>query len=104
MPWYPRNKYCWDFWFAWQGQTLHVFYLQASQLACAYNPERRHSLASIGHAVLTNFGWKEIDLDKPVLEKERGISGTISQFGREASFKKIVSTICSTQRDAEKIC
>ncbi|MBW4445537.1 MAG: hypothetical protein KME38_01310 [Spirirestis rafaelensis WJT71-NPBG6] len=72
MTWYPRNKYCWDFWFAWQGQTLHVFYLQASQLICAYNAERRHGLASVGHAVLTDFGWKEIDPDKPVLEKRDG--------------------------------
>ena len=72
MPWYPRNKYCWDFWFAWQEQTLHVFYLQASQLACAYNAERRHSQASIGHAILTDFGWKEIDPDKPVLERREG--------------------------------
>ena len=72
MPWQPQNKYCWDFWFAWQGQTLHVFYLQASQLACAYNPQRRHNPASIGHAVLTDFGWKEIDPDKPVLEKREG--------------------------------
>ncbi|MGI8500204.1 MAG: hypothetical protein ACR2LR_03575 [Hassallia sp.] len=72
MPWHPRNKYCWDFWFAWQGQTLHIFYLQASQLACAYLPEKRHTLASIGHAILTDFGWKEIDPDKPVLERRDG--------------------------------
>lgn len=72
MPWQPRNKYCWDFWFAWQEKTLHVFYLQASKIACAYNPERRHNLASIGHAVLTDFGWQEIDHDCPVLANRDG--------------------------------
>lgn len=72
MPWQPRNKYCWDFWFAWSGQTLHVFYLQASRFACAYNPIKRHGLASVGHAVLTNFGWKEVDPHKPALEKRDG--------------------------------
>lgn len=74
MPWHPRNKYCWDFWFAWQGKTLHVFYLQASQLACAYNAEKRHNLASVGHAVLTNFGWQEINPDKPALASREGAS------------------------------
>lgn len=72
MPWQPLNKYCWDFWFAWAGQTLHVFYLQASTLACGYNPARRHNQASIGHAVLTDFGWQEIAPDKPVLSKREG--------------------------------
>ena len=72
MPWFPRNKYSWDFWFAWQGQTLHVFYLQASKFACAYNADKRHNLASIGHAVLTDFGWKEIDPDKPAFSRRDG--------------------------------
>lgn len=72
MPWHPRNKYCWDFWFAWQGQTLHVFYLQASRLACAYNAEKRHNLATVGHAVLTDFGWKEINPDEPALSSRNG--------------------------------
>lgn len=72
MPWHPRNRYCWDFWFAWQEETLHVFYLEASRLACAYNAQRRHQLASIGHAILTDFGWKEIDPDKPVLARREG--------------------------------
>lgn len=72
MPWHPQNKYCWDFWFAWQGQTLHIFYLQASRLACGYNPEKRHNLAAVGHAVLTNYGWKEINPDKPALSSRDG--------------------------------
>lgn len=72
MPWHPRNKYSWDFWFAWQGQTLHVFYLQASKFACAYNADKRHNIASVGHAVLTDFGWKEINPDQPAFASRDG--------------------------------
>ncbi|MGF1481815.1 MAG: hypothetical protein ACFB4I_20420 [Cyanophyceae cyanobacterium] len=72
MPWQPRNKYCWDSWYYRQGNTLHAFYLQASQFACVYLPEKRHGLASIGHAVLTDFGWKEINPDKSALERREG--------------------------------
>jgi beta-fructofuranosidase len=72
MPWQPRNKYCWDFWFAWQGQILHAFYLQAAKIACAYNPERRHNLASVGHAVLTDFGWQEINPEQPAFSSRNG--------------------------------
>lgn len=72
MPWQPRNKYCWDFWFFQQGPTLHAFYLQTAKRACAYNPQKRQNIASIGHAVLTDFGWRELDPDKPALEEREG--------------------------------
>jgi beta-fructofuranosidase len=60
MPWFPRDKYLWDFWFARRQGALHVFYLQASRAACQYNPDRRHDLSSVGHAVLTPGGWREV--------------------------------------------
>jgi beta-fructofuranosidase len=72
MPWHPHNHYCWDFWFVWQGQTLHLFYLQAPRLACAYNADRRHNLAAIGHAVLTEFGWLELSVDAPAFAARTG--------------------------------
>lgn len=72
MPWQPRDKYSWDIWFAWEGQILHLFYLQAPQLACAYNAEKRHNLASVGHAVLTDFGWQEVNPDQPAFTKRDG--------------------------------
>ena len=72
MPWHPRNKYCWDFWFAWREQTLHLFFLQANQLACGYNPQNRHNLATVGHAVLTEGGWQEIDPDRPAFAPREG--------------------------------
>ena len=71
MPWQPLNKYCWDFWFIHKEQTLHVFFLQANQKDCAYNSDRRHNLASIGHAVLTPYGWQEINRDKPALFNQK---------------------------------
>lgn len=71
MPWQPLNKYCWDFWFIYKEPNLHVFYLQANRLACAYIAERRHNLSSIGHAILTDFGWQESSQD-PALARREG--------------------------------
>ncbi|MEK7832758.1 MAG: hypothetical protein AAB401_16815 [Acidobacteriota bacterium] len=61
MPWFPQNKYLWDFWFARKEDELHLFYLQADQSECGFNPDLRHNLASVGHAVMTGWGWKEFD-------------------------------------------
>ncbi len=60
MPWFPRGQYLWDFWFAQEDNELHVFYLQASQRECNFDPEQRHNLAAVGHAVLTENGWREV--------------------------------------------
>jgi beta-fructofuranosidase len=70
MPWFPRNKYLWDFWFARKGEELHLFFLQASHLECGFNPDRRHNLSSIGAAVMTPWGWRESD--SAVLSKANG--------------------------------
>lgn len=59
MPWFPHNQYCWDFWFARHADELHLFYLQAAHADCNFNPEARHDLAAIGHAVMTQHGWRE---------------------------------------------
>lgn len=77
MPWQPLNKYCWDFWFVFSKQTLHVFYLQANQLTCAYIAERRHNLSSVGHAVLTDFGWQDLP-DLPTLSRREGYWDDVS--------------------------
>lgn len=60
MPWFPRDQYLWDFWFTQKDDELHVFYLQASQRECNFDPEQRHNLAAVGHAILTENGWQEI--------------------------------------------
>jgi beta-fructofuranosidase len=72
MPWQPVNKYCWDFWFTWEGDTLHVFYLQASQLECGFDPERKSNLATVGHAVLTDYGWQEVRPQQPAFRAREG--------------------------------
>ena len=59
MSWSPPNKYIWDSWFAWRGEELHAFYLQADQVACGFDPEARHNLASVGHAIWKTHGWQE---------------------------------------------
>jgi beta-fructofuranosidase len=73
MPWQPTNKYCWDFWFAYDKEkNLHAFFLQASQLESAFDPSRRSSISSVGHAILTEYGWKEVRPRQPALARRKG--------------------------------
>ncbi|NEO25566.1 MAG: hypothetical protein F6K03_01370 [Kamptonema sp. SIO4C4] len=74
MPWFPLNQYIWDFWFAWSGEELHLFYLQASPADCDYNPERRHNCSAVGHAVFTPWGWQEVSRERPVFARSEGDS------------------------------
>ena len=67
MPWQPLEKYIWDFWFARNGDTTHLFYLQADKIDCGYNPNMRHNIAAVGHAVMTPLGWKEVS-GSPAME------------------------------------
>ncbi len=60
MSWTPHDKFIWDAWYAWEGETLHAFYLQANRAECQHDPEARHNLASVGHAVKGSHGWSEI--------------------------------------------
>ena len=60
MSWTPNDKFIWDAWYAWEGDDLHAFYLQADRNECHHNPEARHNLASVGHAVMNSHGWHEI--------------------------------------------
>ena len=43
------EHWIWDFWFAQDGDDVHVFYLQAPR--SLGDPELRHHNASVGHAV-----------------------------------------------------
>jgi beta-fructofuranosidase len=43
------GRWLWDFWFARDGDDVHVFFLQAPQ--SLGDPELRHRHATIGHAV-----------------------------------------------------
>lgn len=43
------DRWVWDFWFAHDGDDVHVFYLQAPR--SLGDPELRHHNATIGHAV-----------------------------------------------------
>ena len=43
------DRWLWDFWFARDGDDVHVFYLQAPR--ALGDPELRHVNATIGHAV-----------------------------------------------------
>ena len=43
------DRWIWDSWYVWDGDTCHVFYLCASR--GLYDPIRRHRNTNIGHAV-----------------------------------------------------
>jgi beta-fructofuranosidase len=49
MPLRLPEHWLWDFWFAQDGDDVHVFYLQAPR--SLGDPELRHRSATIGHAV-----------------------------------------------------
>ncbi|MDO9590167.1 MAG: glycosyl hydrolase family 32, partial [Microcella sp.] len=51
------DSWIWDFWFAVDGEDVHVFYLQAPR--SLGDPNLRHHRASIGHAVSRDLRtWK----------------------------------------------
>jgi beta-fructofuranosidase len=52
------EKWIWDFWLAEDGDTWHVFFLQADK--AIGDPELRHANASVGHAIsrdLRSWGY-----------------------------------------------
>ncbi len=60
MPWYPKDKFIWDPWFVSEGEKLHAYYLQADRHECNHDPDARHNLASVGHAIKNGHGWHEL--------------------------------------------
>lgn len=55
-----RDSWVWDFWFADDGETHHLFFLYASR--ALHDPERRHYRAQVGHAVSDDLvTWTRIE-------------------------------------------
>ncbi len=54
------DSWVWDFWFADDGETYHLFFLHAPK--ALKDPEARHHRASIGHAVSTDLtNWTRVE-------------------------------------------
>ena len=47
------SSWVWDYWFADDGETYHLFFLYASR--ALHDPEARHYRASVGHAVSSDL-------------------------------------------------
>src|SRR5690606_29346203 len=58
MPLALPDRWVWDFWFAHDGDDVHVFYLQAPR--ALGDPDRRHHNATIGHAVSRDLRTWEV--------------------------------------------
>ena len=55
----PKDRYVWDFWVVSHEGRYHLFHLQAPR--DLPDPELRHGLASVGHAVSTDLiHWKNL--------------------------------------------
>lgn len=55
-----RDSWVWDYWFADDGQSYHIFFLYASK--ALHDPETRHHRASVGHAVSGDLvTWTRIE-------------------------------------------
>jgi beta-fructofuranosidase len=53
------GSWVWDYWFADDGETYHLFFLYASR--ALHDPDARHYRASIGHAVSTDLvEWTQV--------------------------------------------
>jgi beta-fructofuranosidase len=54
----PAEHLLWDAWFAFDGERHHAYYLQAPKTLA--DPEQRHGLAELGHAVSRDLrSWEE---------------------------------------------
>lgn len=60
MSFQPPGKYAWDLWFAHDGKNQHIFYLQAEQKLCGYDPDKRHNLSTVGHAILNDGKFENV--------------------------------------------
>lgn len=53
------GSWVWDYWFADDGDTYHLFFLYASR--ALHDPDARHYRASVGHAVSTDLvTWTQV--------------------------------------------
>lgn len=77
------NAWTWDFWLARQGDTYHLFFLQASR--ALGDPDRRHYRASVGHATSTDLrSWTQVDdalvpADRPAFDDIATWTGSVVQ-------------------------
>jgi beta-fructofuranosidase len=75
------DAWIWDFWFAQDGPTYHMYFLRASRALA--DPDRRHLRATVGHAVSTDLRtWTQVDdalvtADRPAFDDVATWTGSV---------------------------
>ncbi|MFC7550907.1 glycosyl hydrolase family 32 [Plantactinospora sp. GCM10030261] len=75
------DAWIWDFWFARDGDTHHLFFLRASR--ALGDPDRRHFRASVGHAISTDLRtWTQVTdalvpADRPAFDDVATWTGSV---------------------------
>jgi beta-fructofuranosidase len=75
------SSWVWDFWFADDGSTYHLYFLKASR--ALVDPDRRHLRASIGHATSDDLvTWTEqadaiVPGDEPAWDDQATWTGSV---------------------------
>ncbi|WP_210479250.1 glycosyl hydrolase family 32 [Naasia sp. SYSU D00948] len=79
------SSWVWDFWFADDGETYHLYFLKASR--ALVDPDRRHLRASIGHATSRDLvEWTEevdaiVPADEPAWDDRATWTGSVVHDG-----------------------
>lgn len=93
MALYIEDKWIWDFWFAQDGDTTHMFYLSADK--SLGNPDERHWNVTIGHAESTDMiNWTLLP---------DAIAPTTDWDGEEPFDSKTTWTGCVIRHDGQWI-
>ncbi|MGS2619775.1 glycosyl hydrolase family 32 [Micromonospora sp. LZ34] len=95
------DAWIWDFWFARDGDTHHLFFLRASR--ALGDPDRRHWRVGVGHAVSTDLReWTQladalVPADRPAFDDIATWTGSVVR-GQDGRWHMFYTGAGSTER------